>query len=53
MTGPTTNTLEVNDNLTRRLDGSSGNGQSHELLTEEPVSVYENGGAVLDVEYSE
>ncbi|WP_254525110.1 DUF7557 family protein [Natrinema caseinilyticum] len=48
-----TNTLEISDDLMERLDAHCEEGQSHEELIEELVSMYETEGAFLQEGYSE
>jgi cytochrome c-type biogenesis protein CcmH/NrfF len=48
-----THTLEISDELKERLDDHLEEGQSHEQLVEELVSMYESEGAFLQEGYSE
>ncbi|WP_254761884.1 DUF7557 family protein [Natrinema marinum] len=48
-----THTLEISDNLKERLDNHREEGQSHEELIAELVSMYETEGAFLQEGYSE
>jgi ferritin-like metal-binding protein YciE len=50
---PMTHTLEISDELKERLDDHLEEGQSHEQLVEELVSMYESEGAFLQEGYSE
>ncbi|WP_408957234.1 hypothetical protein [Natrinema sp. 74] len=48
-----TYTLEISDELKQRLDNHCEEGQSHEELIAELVSMYETEGAFLQEGYSE